>query len=243
MTTTVTYPSPDGTIDAALARPSGGGRHPAVLMLTDIRGVRDVYRDMAERLAGHGYVVLVPNLYHRLPKSEQPVSNLDFSQPEVREKMFALKDGLTRDRIVSDTGAAIAFLDAQPFVQGPRLGVVGYCMSAAFALWTAAGFRDRVVAAAGFHGGGLATDKPDSPHRLTGLYAAEIYLGHADKDAMLPPEQIAALDAALTEAQARFTTEVYPASHGYAIADNAAYDEAAAERHWTALTGLLARTL
>lgn len=243
MTTTVAYPSPDGPIDAALARPEGSGQWPAVVMLTDIWGLRDVYRDMADRLAGEGYVVLVPNLYHRFGDTA-PKGREDMAVSGVRERAFGWKDSLTHDRIVADMRAALVFLDTQAFVHGGKVGVVGYCMSATFALWTAAAFPDRIAAAAGFHGAGLAIESPDSPHKLGDFGAAEIYLGHADQDPLLPPEQIAALDAALKDAGASFASEVYAgAMHGFAIADGPSYDKAADDRHWTALTGLLKRTL
>lgn len=244
MTTTVTYPSPDGTIDAALARPKGEGPWPAVILWTDIWGLRDVFRDMAERLAANGYAVLVPNVYYRLPPAEQPNKRGDFGQPGMRETMFALKDSLTRDRVGDDARAALAFLDAQPFVSGAKIGVAGYCMGGPIAMWTAAALGDGVAAAASFHGAGLATDHPDSPHRLAAAYAAELYFGNADNDPFLPPEQVATLEAALRASNVRFTSELYEgAPHGYAVADGPAYDEAAAERHWAALTGLLKRTL
>lgn len=243
MTTDVRYPSADGEITAALARPKGDGAWPAVIMQTDIWGLRDVYRDMAERLAGAGYVVLVPDLYHRLG-ADRPKGREDFAAPGVRARAMAWKDSLTRPRITSDMAAAIAFLDKQPFVHGPRLGVVGYCMSGPIAMWTAAAFRDRVAAAASFHGGGLVTDSPDSPHRLAGLYSAELYFGHADKDMTATPAMIATLEAALTAAHARFTSVLYAgAMHGYAVADGESYDPAAAERHWAALTALMKRNV
>ncbi len=243
MTTPVTYPSPEGPIDAALARPEGPGPFPAVLMLTDIRGLRDVYRAMADRLAGHGYAVLVPDLYHRLGDSG-PRGGEDMTDPAVRERAMGWKASLTHDRIVADMTAAVAFLDTQPFVRAGKLGIVGYCMSGGFAMWAAAALPDRIAAVASFHGGDLASDKPDSPHRFAGKIAAELYFGHADNDAMIPPEMIARLESALADAGARFTSELYAgARHGYAIADGPAYDEAAAERHWTALTGLLERNL
>ena len=243
MTIDVRYPSPEGPIDAALARPEGDGAWPAVILWTDIWALRDVYRDMADRLAAHGYVVLVPAVYHR-HGADAPNGREDMAVPGVRERAMALKASLTRPRIVADAGAAIAFLDEQPFVRGPHLGVAGYCMGGALALWTAAAYPERIAAAASFHGGDLATDKPDSPSKLADLYAAELYFGHADNDPMMPADAIARLESALTEAGVRFISEVYPgAAHGYAIADGPPYDEAAAERHWAALTDLLKRTL
>jgi len=125
---------------------------------------------------------------------------------------------------------------------GP-VAVTGYCMGAALSLRTAGTYPDRVAAAAGFHGGRLATDTPDSPHLVAGRITAEVYFGHADRDHSLPGEQIERLERALTEAGVRHRCEVYPgAGHGYTQSDTAAYDKEADERHWAALLDLLART-
>jgi carboxymethylenebutenolidase len=120
----------------------------------------------------------------------------------------------------------------------------GYCMGARLSLRTAGAYPERVAAAAGFHGGGLATDAPDSPHLVADRVAAELYFGHADRDHSLPPEQIERLNAALTEARVRFQAEVYEgARHGYTQADTSSYNADAAERHWNELLALFERTL
>ena len=153
---------------------------------------------------------------------------------------------LTPDLAVRDAGAYLGFLAALPQTAEGPAGTVGYCMGAALALRTAAAFPDGVAAAAGFHGGNLATEDPDSPHRAAvGIGAgAELYFGHADADPALPPEQIERLDAALTAAGVRFAAEVYAgAGHGYTQADTASYHPDAAERHWKALLDLFGRTL
>ncbi|MFG2735777.1 dienelactone hydrolase family protein [Streptomyces harbinensis] len=149
----------------------------------------------------------------------------------------------TPDAVRRDAGACLDWLAASPLTTGGPVAVTGYCFGAGLALRTAGGFPDRVAAVAGFHGGRLATEAEDSPHRLAGRITAEVYFGHADQDASLPPEQIDRLDTALARAGVRYRTEVYRgARHGFTQADTVAYDPAADARHWRALLGLLDRT-
>jgi carboxymethylenebutenolidase len=148
---------------------------------------------------------------------------------------------LTQERMATD-GAA--YLDTLAEVADEPFSIAGYCMGTRVGLRIAAAHPDRVAALAGFHGGGLVTDDPDSPHRLVGALTAELYLGHADDDPSNTPEQIAALDAALDDAGVRHRSEVYAgARHGYTMADTPVYDEQACERHFAALFDLLDRTL
>lgn len=240
-------PTADGAADAILAAPTEDGLHPGVLIYTDAFGPRPRLEEMAARIAAAGYVVLVPNVFYRHGRA--PLVELtDLKEPDNRAKAFAtlrpLMQGLTPDLAMRDADAYLAFLGADPRVaQGP-MGVVGYCMGGALALRTAAHFPDRVAAVASFHGGRLATDQPDSPHLLADRIDAEVYLGHADNDASMTPEQQDVLAAALTAAGVRFVSEVYAgAAHGFTMADTAAYDQAAEERHWDRLLDLLARTL
>lgn len=240
----VEYPSGDGQIDARFAHPAGGEPRPAVIMLTDIIGIRPAYERMIERLAGLGYAVLLPNLYHRVRRAPLFETRPDFSDPAVKAHLFGLKDSLTPDRIRNDGLAALDFLAAQSVVAPGPVGLVGYCMSGTFALWIAAAFPERVAAAASFHGGDLATDSPDSPHRHLSAIRAELHVGHADQDPMMPPEMIAKFDAAVAESGVRCRSELYAgARHGYAVADSPVYDEAAAERHWAAMADLFGRNL
>jgi carboxymethylenebutenolidase len=245
--TTVDVPTPDGVADAYLVQPEQPGRHPGVLLYMDAFGVRARLGDMAERIAAAGYVVLVPNVFYRSGRA--PVVEVDdLSRPENREKMFAalrpIMSALTPELAVRDATAYLDFLGAQSSVAAGPVGTTGYCLGGALSLRTAAAFGDRVGAAASFHGGRLATDAPDSPHRLADRIDAELYLGHADHDHSMPPEQIELLDHSLEAAGVRYRSEVYAgASHGFTMADTAAYDEAATERHFTELLALLDRTL
>lgn len=245
--TSVDISTADGTADAYLAHPDDGGRHPGVLLYMDAFGLRPHLEKMADRLAAAGYTVLVPNVFHRHGRS--PVVDLpEFidpgERPEIFEKIGPMLQSLTPDQVERDADAYLRHLAESPQATDGPVGITGYCMGAALALRTAASHPDRVAAAAGFHGGNLATDGADSPHLVADRVRAELYFGHADQDHALPPEQIERLDEALTEAGVRFRTEVYEgAAHGYTQADTASYHEEAAERHWKELLALFARTL
>lgn len=213
----------------------------------DAFGVRPHLRAMADRLAEAGYAVLVPNVFYR--SGHTPVLDLpEFIDTSQRTELFdqigPMMRELTPERAVDDAEAYLAWLAERPEVADGPVGVTGYCMGARLSLRTAGAYPDRVAAAAGFHGGGLATDAPDSPHLVAEHVTAELYFGHADQDHSLPPEQIERLNAALTEAGVRFRAEVYEgARHGYTQADTSSYNADAAERHWKELLALLERTL
>ncbi|MGA5518253.1 dienelactone hydrolase family protein [Streptomyces pseudogriseolus] len=245
--TDIQVPTGDGTADAYLARPADGAPRPAVLCFTDAFGVRPTVREAADRLARAGYTVLVPNLFHR--RGPAPVAELPACiDGEARGELFRLLrpalEELTPERATADAGAYLRYLAGLPEAAAGPVALVGYCMGAGLALRTAGAFPDRVAAVAGFHGGRLATDAPHSPHLAAPRITAEVYLGHADQDPSLPPEQIERLEKALTDAGVRHRCEVYPgAAHGYTQSDTASYDEKADERHRAALLDLLVRTL
>ena len=153
--------------------------------------------------------------------------------------------GLARhpELIERDAGAYLRWLAESPLVADGPIAITGYCMGARLALYTAGAYPDRVAAAAGFHGGRLATDDPTSPHLAAEHITAELYFGHADQDPSLPEDQIERFEDALTAAGVRHRCEVYPgARHGYTQADTSSYDAKADERHWVALLDLLDRT-
>lgn len=233
--------TPDGTADAYLARPDPE-RHPGVLFVMDAYGLRPVIEDMIERIASHGYAVLAPNVFYRGGRA--PVVPLpDHSDPDLRSTFFPklrpLMEQLTPDAIERDAGA---YLDCLAAVASEPFAITGYCMGARVGLRIAAAYPDRIAALAGFHGGGLVTDAPDSPHLLAGRLEAEVYFGHADNDQSNTPEQVATLERALEEAGVRHRSEVYPnAIHGYTMSDTPAYSEEHAERHFRELFALLER--
>jgi carboxymethylenebutenolidase len=245
--TSVEIPTEDGTADAYLAHPDDDSPHPAVLLYMDAFGLRPNLEKMADRLAGHGYTVLVPNVFYRHGRS--PVIELpDFidpsARPEIFQKLMPMMQSLTPERVERDADAYLRWLADCPHAADGPIGVTGYCMGARLALRTAGTRPERVAAVAGFHGGQLATDKPDSPHLVADRITAEAYFGHADNDHSLPPEQIELLEKTLSDAGVRHRCEVYPdAPHGFTQADTSSYHQEAAERHWRELLALFDRTL
>ncbi|MFD5133889.1 dienelactone hydrolase family protein [Streptomyces olindensis] len=244
--TAVDIPTEDGTADAYLARPADGAAHPAVLLFMDAFGLRPQLRSMADRLAAEGYAVLVPNVFYRhgrAPLFELPEFIDPGARPEIFERIMPLMRDLTNERAMRDAGACLRWLAESPAVADGPVALTGYCMGARLSLLTAGTHPERVAAAAGFHGGRLATDTPDSPHLVADRITAELYFGHADQDPSLPPEQIERLEEALTAAGVRHRCEVYTgAPHGFTQKDTASYHQEGEERHWAALLDLLKRT-
>ncbi|MGW2184375.1 dienelactone hydrolase family protein [Streptomyces sp. NPDC001667] len=245
--TSVDIPTPDGTADAYLTHPTGSGPYPAVLFYMDAFGLRPHLKKMADRLASAGYTVLVPNVFHRhgrAPVIELPEFIDVAERPEIFQQLGPLFEALTPEAAMRDADAYLRWLADSPLTNDGPVGVTGYCLGAGLALRTAGSYPDRVAAAAGFHGGHLASTAPDSPHLLADHITAELYFGHADQDHAMPPEQMERLEKALTEAGVRHRCEVYTgAAHGFTQADTASYSAEAAERHWAALLDLFGRTL
>ncbi|MEW1642785.1 dienelactone hydrolase family protein [Streptomyces sp. NPDC091219] len=244
--TAVDIPTEDGIADAYLAHPGDERPRPAVLLYQDAFGLRPHLESMADRLAEAGYTVLVPNVFYRngrAPMVELPEFIDPHERPEIFEKVGPLLMGLTPDLVERDAGAYLRWLAESPLVADGPVAITGYCMGARLALYTAGAYPDRVAAAAGFHGGRLATDDPNSPHLAAEHITAELYFGHADQDPSLPEDQIKRFEEALTAAGVRHRCEVYPgAQHGYTQADTSSYDAEADEKHWVALLDLLDRT-
>lgn len=235
----------DGVADAVLYHPDGKGKWPAVLIWTDVVGLRQAFRDMGRRLAGEGYVVLVPNVYYRVKRSPVIEGGFDFNKPEDRAKLAPLRASLTPDGVDRDAIAFLAFLDAQSRTDPKRkAGVQGYCMGGPLSFRTAAAVSDRIAAVASFHGGGLVTDQPTSPHLLLPKTKAEFLIAVADNDDKADPTAKDKLEAAMTAAGRPHSIEVYTgANHGWCVPGSAVYDEAAAEKAWTGLLSLYKRAL
>lgn len=233
--------TPDGTADAALFTPRKAGKFPAVLMWPDIMGLRPAFREMGRRLAGEGYVVLVPNPFYRSKRAPVLEGPIDFSNPATREVLFGYRKAMSDAGIVKDAAAYTAFLDAQAKTNRRRkAGVQGYCMSGAFAFMTAAAMPGRIAAIGSFHGGGLATKEANSPHLLipkTNPGSRWLVLQAQNDDAQQPQVKDE-LRAAFAAAHRRATVEVYPANHGWCVPGGQAYDQVQAERAWSALLQL-----
>ena len=241
----VSIPTPDGDARAFFFTPPGQGRWPAVIFYMDAPAIRPALFQMAERLAGHGYAVLLPDLFWRAGPYEPIDIKAVFGDEAARRAIFGkLMSSTDPERAMRDTGAFLDWLAARPEVKGGKVGVSGYCMGAGIALRAAGAYPDRIAAVGGFHGGRLATDDPGSPHLLAPKIKAKVYVAGADEDAGFPPEQADRLRDALTAAGVDNTVEIYAgARHGYAPPDMPVYDEAAAERHWRELLKLFGETL
>ncbi|MYQ77486.1 MULTISPECIES: dienelactone hydrolase family protein [unclassified Streptomyces] len=237
---TLRIPTADGQADAFAAIPDRGGQHPGVLMYTDGFGIRPVLREMAQELAGHGYYVLVPNLFYRngpAPVIELPEYIGAEARPTVLAQLMPLIEAHTAERTLSDADAYLRFLTAQPEVGAGPVGVTGYCIGGLLATRTAAAHPGQVAALAAFHGP-VGADGPDSLARLT----AEVHFGHAESD--LTPQALNELNQALDAAGVSYTSEIYPGTvHGFTMPDTDAFDPAALRRHWDHLIPLLDRTL
>jgi carboxymethylenebutenolidase len=244
-TKTVQIPTPDGVADAFAAFPDGDGPHPGVLMYMDAFGLRPVLEEMARELAGHGYYVLVPNVYYRhgpTPVVDLPAHIGADDRPALFGQLMPLIKAHTPDLVLRDAAAYLEFLTAQPEVAAGPVAATGYCMGAVLAMRTAAAHPDQVAAVAGFHPAALVTDEPDSPHRLVSTLTARVHLGLAVND--LSPEAIGELDQALSAAGVDHVIETYPDTvHGFTMADTEAFDPAALRLHWEHLLALLAATL
>lgn len=239
--------APDLTVEAYVARPASG-TGPGVLLFMDAIGIRPQLVTMADRIAGWGYVVLVPNVFHRDGSVEQVRPHADLREPGAREAFFGEAmprvGALTADLALHDIDAYLEALHGLDGVTGDRVGVLGYCMGVRLAMRAAARHPQQVVAVAGFHGGGLVTGEKDSPHLGIPSVRAEFVFLHADNDGSMPPEAVAALGEALSANGLTASNQVAAgAPHGYSMADTSMYDEAAAERSFAELEALFSRTL
>jgi len=245
--TEVSVKTPDGTCDAAFIHPTTGA-YPGVILWPDALGLRPTIRDMGKRLAAEGYSVLVPNPFYRVSKAPQftTAANLDFKNPDTMTKIRPLMSSIQAPGAAEkDAIAYVAFLDAQPQVdKTKKIGTQGYCMGGPLVVRTAASVPGRVGAAASFHGGGLVTDQPDSPHLLAPKMRARMYFGVAANDDQKQPDAKDKLRESFTKAGVPVEVEVYPAKHGWCVPDMPVedgmriYDIAQAERAWSKLLAL-----
>lgn len=237
----------DGVCDTFIAYPDDHGQYPAVLFFMDGFGLRDYLYEMAKTIAARGYYVLLPNMLYRIRRA--PVVDIKFpvrleDMPEVRKKVMPIFESFNPESAMTDTAVFLDFLTKQKQVLPGKIGLTGYCMGGGLALRAAIRYPDRIAAAASFHAGRLATDTPDSPHHFLKQIKAELYIGHADNDKSMPPEQIEHLRIALEQSGIRYQVELYTgAAHGFTMADLPAYNEAALKKHWVKLFELLGRSL
>lgn len=234
--TDVSIKTPDGETDAALYTPAGKGPFPGVLIFTDIFGLRPAFRDMGKRLAGEGYVVLVPNPFYRTKKGAllTPEEQASFNFAKDGAKLQPHTSKITAEGATADESAWLAYLDGLPQVsKKAKLGVTGYCMGGPRVVQASALRPDRVGAAMACHpGNGLVTDKPDSPHLLAPKIKAKTFFAIAQNDAAQKPDIADKLKAAWSGAGNPCGAEVYKANHGWCLPDSAVYNKDEAERAW-----------
>ena len=242
--TDVMVKTTDGMADAVLFHPARSGTWSAVLMWPDILGLRPVFREMGRRLAAQGYTVLVPNPFYRTRRAPIVTGPFDFGDKAAVAKLFELKATLTDAGVASDASAFLKFLDQQKQVDRRKgAGVQGYCFSGPFAFQTAAVRSDRIRAVATFHGGGLVTKDPSSPHLLIPKSKARFLVAIAQNDDQKQPDAKGVLKATFAAGKRPALVEVFPADHGWCVAGSPTYNEPAAERAWRELTKLYRETL
>lgn len=230
----------DGICPAFFFAPEGEGPWPAVLMYIDGPGMRPAVRELAERLSASGYAVLLPDLFYRSGDYPPVDPKIVFTNPALlKEHRAKFMDLATSPNVMADTRAFLDFLDGRAEVAKGLIGVVGYCMGGRLALVAAGTYPRQIAVAASYHGAGLATDDPASPHLLAPKMKAKVYVAGAIEDVHFDDAQKQRLEQALGEAGVDHVVETYPARHGWVPRDTPAHDPAEAEHHWRTLVPLL----
>jgi carboxymethylenebutenolidase len=228
----VTIQTPDGNCDAHFVHPKTGA-HAAILVWPDIFGLRDPFRQMSKRLAEYGYSVLTVNPFYRTQKAPTAPPNPNFQDPPTREALFKLAGTLNATTHVTDTKAFVTWLDARKEVdKKKKIGTEGYCMGGPMVLRAAATRADRIGAAATFHGGGLTTKNPDSPHLGIAQSNASYLIAIAENDDKQDPTSKDILRKTFADAKRPAEIEVYAAQHGWCAIDSAVYNKDQAEKAW-----------
>ena len=236
----VTVMTPDGTADCYFVHPATGTAA-GVLVWPDIFGLRPAFRQMGKRLAGSGYAVVVVNQFYRARKLPIAPNGANTPIPELRP----LAQALNETTHMTDAKAFVAWLDSQPSVaKDKKIGTQGYCMGGPMAFRTAAAMPDRVGAVASFHGGGLVTEQPNSPHLQASKTKASFLVAIAANDDMARPAEKDVLKDTFGKAGLAAEVEVYAnAAHGWCPPDSGVYNEPQAEKAWTRLLALYGKAL
>ena len=234
-----------GTSDSVIVAPGRDGQWPGVIMLTDIAGIRPAFREMARRLAGAGYTVLMPNLFYRTARAPIFETMPDWNDERTRSRVAALRTPLTPEAIERDGSAYVDFLAAHANVSPGPLGVVGYCAAGSFAMRFAAARPDAIAAAASFHGGGLVVaNAPNSPHTQAAKTKAQFLIAIAANDDQQRPMEKDVLKQTFADAKLPAEIEVYTgAAHGWCPPDSGVYNEPQAEKAWARLIALYGKAL
>jgi carboxymethylenebutenolidase len=234
----------DGLCPAWVFTPRGAGPWPGVIVYMDGVGIRPALLELAERIATHGYFVLLPDLFYRAGPYDPIDARTAFTDPEQRkilsEKFMA---HISQAKVMSDTAAFLDHLAGRPEVRPGVVGTTGYCMGGMMSLAAAGNHPERIAACASYHGARLASDAPDSPHLLAPKIRARVYVAGAIADPSFPDDMKARLETALTAAGVDHQIETYQARHGWVPRDTPVHDPVAAERHYQTLFALLDSTL
>jgi carboxymethylenebutenolidase len=236
----VTVTTPDGSADGYFVHPATGTA-PGVLVWPDIFGLRPAFRQMGKRLAESGYAVLVVNPFYRVKKA--PTAESGATTPI--QQLMPLAQGLSETTHMTDAKAFIGWLDQQkPVARNRKMGTQGYCMGGPIAFRTAAAVSDRIGAVGSFHGGGLVTDKPNSPHLQAAKSKAQFLIAIASNDDARSPNDKTVLKETFATANLPAEIEVYAdAAHGWCPPDSKVYNEAQAEKAWSRLLALYGKAL
>ena len=236
----VSITTPDGTADCYFVHPATGTAA-AVLVWPDIFGLRPAFRQMGKRLAESGYSVLVVNPFYRVKKAPTAA---DGSATPIQQLM-PLAQGLNETTQMTDAKAFIAWLDQQSSVaKNRKVGTQGYCMGGPIAFRTSAAVPDRVGAVASFHGGGLVTKDPNSPHLQAAKTKAQFLVEIAENDDQRSPDEKNVLKETFAKADRPAEIEVYAgAAHGWCPPDTTVYSEPQAEKAWARLLVLYKKAL
>jgi carboxymethylenebutenolidase len=237
----VNVTSRNGAIPSFAVCPDGPGAYPGIILYMDAPGIREELRNLARRVAKHGYFCLLPDMYYRVG-----ALRFDFVRRAegMRQTMFAAMNSLTNALVTEDTAAWLGFLDAQDKVKPGAVGCIGYCMSGRYVTTVAARFPNRFAASASLYGVGIVTENEDSPHLLVDRIKGEMYYGFAEIDEHVPANVVPTLKNALDKARTRYALDVFPSSrHGFQFPERDVYETHAAEESWTKILAMWDRNL
>jgi len=243
-----TIETPDGKMETFVAWPDtssgskdGSTPFPTVVLYMDAPGIREELYSFARRIAGEGYLVLLPDMYYRLGKIRL---NMKDANEEVLKQMFDAMGSLSNKLVMSDTKAMLDWVKKSPLANGGPMGCIGFCMSGQYVVSVLGSFPDNFAAAASLYGVSIVTDAPDTPHKLASNMNGELYLGFAETDQWVPDNVIPDLKAELDAHKVPYTLDVWPGTgHGFCFPERDAYVEDAAEQVWTKVFDLYARRL
>lgn len=231
--------APQGAMPTFIAHPDGDGPFPVVLVYMDAPAIRDELYEMARRIAGEGYYVMLPDLFYRFGTLRFAVRN-EKSRAIWQQAMAHMSNA----EVVEDTRVMIETIDADPMARAGNLACIGFCMSGRLVTAVAGSFPDRVAAICSMYGVGIVTAKDDSPHLLAPKISAECYFAFAETDATVPAYVVPTLRDALDEAKVEYRLDVWPGTqHGFSFASREIYDHDASEKCWSIFFDLCKRRI